>query len=60
MNIETALVALPKLVTKRGRKQAHSPGRGCQFIPQMQQLTDRRFMSRTQRAAFDLGEEIWV
>ena len=25
-----------------------------------QQLTDRRFMSRPQREAFDKGEEIWV
>ncbi len=30
------------------------------FRPAPQQLTDRRFMSKPQRAAFDQGEEIWV
>lgn len=40
-------------------KQSKPPGR-CKFRPAPQQLTDRRFMSRPQREAFDKGEEIWV
>lgn len=53
-------IELPKLITKRGRKNAHSPGRPTKFVPQVHQLTDERFMSRSQREAHKLGIEIWV
>lgn len=40
-------------------KQSKPPGRS-NFRPVPQQLTDRRFMSASQKRAFDKGEEIWV
>jgi hypothetical protein len=40
-------------------KQSKPPGRSL-FRPEPQQLTNRKFMSKPQRSAFDQGEEIWV
>lgn len=40
-------------------KQSKPPGKS-NFRPAPQRLTDRRFMSKPQREAFDKGEEIWV
>lgn len=59
MNIEATLATIPKVTTKRGRKNAHSPGHS-RFVPQMHQLLDEKYMSRTQREAHRTGIEIWV
>jgi hypothetical protein len=51
-----------KQPTKRGRKLARSPGHSPRLPHngEPQQLTDVRFMNRSQREAFKQGKEIWV
>lgn len=43
-------------------KRSRPPGKQTRlpFNGQPQQLTNRKFMSSSQKAAFDQGEEIWV
>jgi hypothetical protein len=56
------VLVLPKLPTKRGRKNAHSPGRSpilpCNGQPQL--LLDERFMSSSQKQAHREGVAIYV
>ncbi len=50
---------LTSTLVRTNYTKSRPPGRSL-FRPAPQQLTDRRFMSKPQRAAFDKGEEIWV